>query len=213
MRIWGVWLSFMLATTCMSEAAWVQYQVSTGFVTGGPAASAFAFPAAPDRDAIEDPALDVTNPVWPVPAGCPSGARAWTQLSPGNTLPLLARTDLALFSTTSTLLTGCHEVGRWRELDQLVTQAIIDGAASQQAIAVGLNAINVPFLALCINVDGQGDLVWSGNANCLTWQTNLATLNVQYQSRANYAALTTQMVTLVTEACAFRSAQGWGTCN
>ena len=184
------------------QAGWLQYELSTGFITGGPRAAEQDFPDVPGRGVIEDPALDVVAPVWPVPSGCTVGAQAWTRLSPSLVLPLIARSDLVFFSTTSPLLPGCHLVSTWRELKTLYESTIVDTMAAEDLITA-IGALKAWKDARC--VPGIDD----GNANCISWSTQMDIIVARLPGRGQGITLSTNIATLITDAFAMKTAQGW----
>lgn len=187
-----------------AQAAWLQYDLSTGFITGGPRAAEQDVPDVPGSGKIDDPALSVSAPVWPVPGGCPTGTgqQTWTQLSPGQVLPLIVRPDLLWFATTSPLLPGCHLVSTWRELKRLYEATIIEAIAAED-LATAISALNGWKDVRCVSPADDG------NANCQAWAVQQAIINDRLPGRGQGVTLSTNIATLIVDAFNFRAAQGW----
>lgn len=184
------------------QAAWLQYEIATGVITGGPLTTSSDFPTVPGHEVVEDPALNVTTPVWPIPSGCTAGQQDWTKLSPGNVLPLIVRTDLLFFSTTSPLLIGCWQVATWHELKQAYTALIVTTMAEEDLI-MALGGLNSWKAVKCVHPEDDA------NQNCVDWSTQMTIINNRLPGRAKGITMATDIATLITDVFAFKDLQKW----
>ena len=110
----------LIITLCLmpltAQAAWLQFDPTTGNVTG---IDDVPRPAE-GRDVVEFPGVTATDFAWPVPSGCAAGEPSWTRVvnralvEASDLAGLAIRPDVLLFTTTSTLLPGCHRVHGWQ---------------------------------------------------------------------------------------------------
>lgn len=191
----------------LSSVAWagaIQYDPVTGEVTG---ASDGPIRPTAGREVIEIPE-SVSAIQWPIPSGCAAGQALWTQITNPSAVTVSGsgmgvRPDLIIFTTTSTLLTGCHPVPSWSALRRLYRQTIANvvvGASDEEAQMIQvLNDVQLWVMRRCPES--------VGSANCMTSRANMVTMDSDYRGAGQAADLTTQLVTLRNDVNAFKTAQ------
>jgi hypothetical protein len=201
MRMIGVVMmtGALLTWSGRSDAVDIQYLIETGDVT---AASDTPIPTVPSHGVVTLIGT-VSQLVWPVPSGCPTGRLEWSRITNPDTVTLAGggmavRPGLLFFQTTSPLLTGCHLVSSWRDLKRVMNQALLTGMPDGDIVGA-LNVYNGWYYARCDDAPT--------NQNCLDWKAQLNTLNQAYPSRVQGIQRTTEAATLVNDAFAFKAAQ------
>ena len=166
----------------MVSAGNIQYDLGLGDVTG---VSDAAIPDVPGYATI---AVEVAASAiaWPHPPGCPSAEMhvEWITItdpalvtgSTGAGMAIRSEVEPFLFTTTSTILPGCHFVGSWQELKRLYEQAIIQAIAAEDLVTA-ISALNGWKDVRC--VPGIDD----GNANCQAWTAQLSIVNQRLPGR------------------------------
>jgi hypothetical protein len=194
----------VLLLPSLGWGAFIQYATATMFVEG---ASDSPPDTVPGYAVVEVTGL-ASAIVWPVPSGCPagSGQALWTIIDNVTNVTsagggMSVRPGLVFFSTTSTALPGCHRVGAWKELKRLMDEAIVQTLAEEDLV-LGLGGLNQWYEVRCPPAD-------AGNQNCINWQTQLTIVNDRYPGRGQGITVTTSLATLVEDAFAFKTAQGW----
>lgn len=197
--LYGVLVILMYPWTLL--AASLQYNLSTSFVI---TASNETIAAATGYDIITI-AEPVSAIVWPVPSGCSVGQADWTRITDAGGVSaagagMAVRTDLFWFTSSSTLLTGCHQVESWADLKKIV----------EAAIAGGIDGFDF-FRPLAHFKGATEKKCPSGNNSpaCVAARASQATLEASFPSEAELDALLAQAATLRTESIAFKSARGW----
>jgi hypothetical protein len=155
--------------------------------------------------------VTVTGPAsaiaWPVPSGCAAGTGRpeYTRVTNPDVVNnagagMAVRTGMVFFHTTSTLLPGCYATSTWAALKVLVRETLHGALPDKEAIE-GLNPHWTWYYALC-----KDSLT---NQNCIDWKTNLDVMDNMFPSRAQGVTVSAQGAILVTDALAFKTAQGW----
>lgn len=203
-------ISLIISLASHLSAASLQYDLATGDVTAArdapiPEVSGYGVVTIPEP---------VASIQWPLPVGCAvSNVRyQWVTITnaslvdvTGAGMAIRAAIVPFLFSTSSTLLTGCHYVGSWSQLRRLYRQTIaqvVVGASDDEAeMIAALNDVQLWVMRRCPES--------VGSANCITARGNLLTMDGDYRGAGQAADLTTQLVTLRNDVLAFKAAQGW----
>jgi hypothetical protein len=186
----------------------IQYLLSNGTVTGVQRDGDPQIGEVPDHGVVTV-AGTASQILWPVPGGCSVGRPEWSRITDPDTVTLAGggmavRIGLVVFSTTSSLLMGCHQVSNLAQLNALYRQVMVDVITSYGFLGA-LNEVSVGVRETCPGATGGGPA-------CDTARGNLATLNRDRPGAAGVANFTTDLVTLRTDKCAFQAAQGWGSC-
>jgi hypothetical protein len=197
---------------CLSLApAWavdIQRLLSNGNVAG---VSDSQIPEVPGHGVVTVSGT-ASQIVWPVPAGCSVGHPEWSRITDPDQVTLdggglAVRPGLVFFSTSSPLLTGCHQVSSLAQLNTLYRQVMIDTVA-QYGFLGALNEVAVVVLKRCPDPIPPA----TSTPNCTTARANMDILDNDYPGAGGVAQATTDLVTLRTDKCAFQAAQGWGAC-
>jgi hypothetical protein len=200
---WLVGLLLLSLSVSAFAATDLQYRLSNGDVMLA-------------RDATIEPVagygvVTISGPasaiVWPVPSGCLAGTgrSEYTRITnPGAVTTagagMAVRTGMVFFHTTSTLLTGCYATPSWAALKALVRDTL-HSALPDRDVIEGLNPHWTWYYALCKDA--------LTNQSCIDWKTNLDVMDNMYPGRGQGVTVSTQGAILVTDALAFKAAQGW----
>ena len=193
-------LVLLVAMPAWAADANIQYLLADGRVTG---VSDMSLNTPPGHGLVTLLGAEAADIVWPVPPGCPVGNSAWSRVTnpAGVTVSgggLAVRTGLLFFSTTSPLLTGCHQVTSWHQLRSLMNEAIVTSIPDTGVVG----ALNYHFgwyYARCTGAET--------NQNCLDWKAHLDDMVTAYPSRGQGITAATNVDMLVTDALAFKAAQ------
>jgi hypothetical protein len=207
-----VWLLLMLSVG--AEAASIQYLNNINGGTGGEVTACTNNGIAPVPGYGVVVLTEMCSQiVWPVPNGCPAGKLEWTRVTNPSAVTaagagMAVRTGFTFFQTTSTLMEVCTPVNTKRDLNLLVDEAIIKANSDPNfSLVTALGGHNSWHQALCLDVNGSGGLIWSTNANCVTWKANLDVVNAELPGRGQGVTLSGQMQILVTDKKNFLAAQ------
>jgi hypothetical protein len=197
---WVFLVLLLWAIPAWAQDAKIQYLIADGRVT---AASDLSLNTPPGHGLITLVGATVAEIVWPVPPGCPVGNSVWSRVTNPAAVTvggggLAVRPGLIFFSTTSPLLTGCHQVTSWSQLRTLMNEAIV--ASVPEAGVVG--ALNYHFGWYYARCTGAETV-----QNCIDWKAHLNDMVTAYPSRPQGISAAAAVDTLVTDAMAFKAAQ------
>jgi hypothetical protein len=198
-RLWFILIILLMAGSV--QAASIQYFLPTGDVTG---ANEVGFDPTPIHGVVNLPE-PVSAIIWPPPSGCSVGKPDWTRITDPSAVTaagigMIVKPTVIVFTTSSPLLTGCHQVTGWPQLRALVETTIINAVKANELV-MALNELNVATFVRCPATDVT--------APCVSARADMASLNTSYPLATPLSTFLGQVVDLRNDAVALKTAQGW----